>query len=310
MKLSNKEMHGCDISYHQGAVDFNIMKSSGIEFVMIRAGYGTTIDKRFITYINNAISVGLHVGVYWFIYAANTTVAKQNAEKCDSVIRAYKDKIDMGVFADFEYDSDKKAGNTLTVTKRSDIVETFLSTLSKKGYDVGNYTNPDYINNKFSKELNTKYQCWLARYSKTYGNMTNKIKDNKPYIWQYTSKEPGKKHGVSSKYLDMDIAYVDLSKKTNTTTVIDQKTTSGVEASDNPYLEPDRSLYYKKPMMNGDDVKWLQWHLWRFGLIEKKEIDGYFGIKTKQALGTLQSLLKVSKDYIVGPKTREAVKKI
>lgn len=311
MKLSTGEVLGCDISYHQGAVNFKTLKNSGLEFVILRAGYGTTVDKRFITYINDAISAGLHIGIYWFIYAANETVAKQNAEKCDSVIKAYKDKIDMGVWADFEYDSDKKAGYKLNVTQRSAIVEKFLSTMSSKGYDVGNYTNPDYINSKFSSELCAKYPCWLARYSKSYGNMP-KIKDKKPYIWQYTSKEPGKKHGVSSTYLDMDIAYMDIPKIKNGTSIVEQVTTSNnVKASDNPYIEPKRNIYYKeKGMMRGDDVKWVQWHLWRFGLIKKNEIDGWFGLKSKQATGKLQALLKVSKDYNVGPKTRAAVKNI
>ncbi len=63
--------NGCDISYYQGDVDFVAMKKAGIKAVIIRAGYGSTIDKRFISYINAAIRAGLAVGVYWFIYAAD-----------------------------------------------------------------------------------------------------------------------------------------------------------------------------------------------------------------------------------------------
>ncbi|MDE6621345.1 MAG: hypothetical protein K2K74_12830 [Lachnospiraceae bacterium] len=47
--------NACDISHYQGIIDFKVMKKVGIKAVIIRAGYGITIDKRFISYINAAI---------------------------------------------------------------------------------------------------------------------------------------------------------------------------------------------------------------------------------------------------------------
>ncbi len=84
---------GCDISYYQGDVDFEIMKRTGIKAVIIRAGYGTTVDKRFVSYINAAIKAGLAVGVYWFLYARDTVGAINNAQKCREVIDPYKEYI-------------------------------------------------------------------------------------------------------------------------------------------------------------------------------------------------------------------------
>lgn len=78
--------NGCDISYYQGDVDFVAMKKAGIKAVIIRAGYGTTIDKRFISYINAAIRAGLAIGVYWFMYAADRERSISNARKCLEVI--------------------------------------------------------------------------------------------------------------------------------------------------------------------------------------------------------------------------------
>ena len=72
---------GCDISYYQGDIDFVAMKKAGIKAVIIRAGYGTTIDKRFISYINAAIKAGLAIGIYWFIYASDMTSLINNAKK-------------------------------------------------------------------------------------------------------------------------------------------------------------------------------------------------------------------------------------
>ena len=51
---------GIDISEHQGSVDFNKLKASGIDFVLIRAGYGSAnrypeqYDARFEEYYKKA----------------------------------------------------------------------------------------------------------------------------------------------------------------------------------------------------------------------------------------------------------------
>jgi len=50
-------MKGIDISAYQRNIDFNKVKSSGIEFVIVRAGYGSTqnqMDKCFLSHVNGA----------------------------------------------------------------------------------------------------------------------------------------------------------------------------------------------------------------------------------------------------------------
>ena len=63
-----------------------------------------------------------------------------------------------------------------------------------------------------------------------------------------------------------------------------------IKASDNPYPEPTRTIYYTpgKANMRGDDVKWVQWHMWRFGLFldsaghpDASQIDGVWGNRRK-----------------------------
>ena len=125
---------GTDISKWQGSVDFVKMKQMGVEFVIIRAGYGETEDPMFTAYINAALMAGLAVGVYWFLYASENAGAKKNANKFEQVIKPYKDKITCGVWADWEYDSDKKAG-AMTAARRSDLVDTFWQiTAARQAY--------------------------------------------------------------------------------------------------------------------------------------------------------------------------------
>ena len=61
---------GVDISSHN-SITWSKVNPKEIGFVMIRAGYGfKTEDKSFRTNIENAIRLGLHIGIYWFSYAS------------------------------------------------------------------------------------------------------------------------------------------------------------------------------------------------------------------------------------------------
>lgn len=210
MQLANKESLGCDISYWQGNVDFAKMKKAGIKAVIIRAGYGTTADKNFAKYIKGALAAGIKIGVYWFMYAKNESGARANADKCIATIAPYKDHIKLGVWADWEYDSDQNAGK-LTASARSNMVDIFCRAVQAAGYDAGIYSNQDYIQSgKFTKDLIAKYPLWFAKYAAAAGAYANKGKDGKPYMWQYTSGGKGTTYGVSSSKIDLNKVYIDL----------------------------------------------------------------------------------------------------
>lgn len=81
LEYSGKTVQACDISYWQGQIDFKKMYAAGIRIVIIRAGYGTTQDKNFVSYINGALAAGIAVGVYWFMYALNAHGADRKCQK-------------------------------------------------------------------------------------------------------------------------------------------------------------------------------------------------------------------------------------
>lgn len=186
-------MKGIDVSYHNGIIDWKKVKQS-VDFVIIRAGYGkSTMDKQFINNICRAHTTGLKIGIYWFVYAANTEEAVLNAKMCEKCIEGYKDIITMRVWADWEYDSDKR--NPQTKESRTDIVKAFCNYLSGKGYETGVYSNVDYLTGKFG-DL-SKYPLWLAKYSSSKG-------DYNPFMWQHSST--GRIAGISTD-VDMNIYY-------------------------------------------------------------------------------------------------------
>lgn len=314
MKLNRQivSVDACDISYWQKDLDAEKMKNAGIKACIVRAGYGTTIDKGFITYINKLVKVGIQVGVYWFIYASDKALAIENAKKCIEVIGPYKNMITCGVWADWEYDSDKRAGY-LTTPQRCVIVQAFLDTLAQSGYDVGIYSNQDYIaSGKFTQALIKQYPLWFAKYSKQMGEYANKGQDEYPFIWQYTSSGKGSDYGVQSTTIDLDQCNIDTSYKLPPN-IIDsvQNDSENVQVTDNPYPKPTRIIKYVSGayLMRGDDVKHVQWHLWRFGLLTKdskpdaSEIDGIWGKKCDVALRVAQGRLGLTVDGKCGPAT-------
>lgn len=201
-------MKGIDVSTHQGLIDWKKVADSGIEFAIIRAGFGkSTVDKHFIENIVCSHTAGLKVGVYWFIYALNEEDAIKNAEMCHKTIEPYRDAITMKVFADYEYDSDsyaKKSNVIHSNATRTKIVKAFLNYLKNKGWDVGNYANPDYIKNKFD-DL-SEYPLWLA----WYGATEEGAKKYNPVMFQYTSG--GTVEGIKGN-VDMNYYYGEVEEK-------------------------------------------------------------------------------------------------
>ncbi|WP_297133955.1 GH25 family lysozyme [Terrisporobacter sp.] len=192
---------GIDVSKWNGKIDWNKVKADGIDYVIIRAGYGISdVDPMFYENMKGATNAGLKVGVYWFSYAYSPERAKLEAQKCLDVISPYKNNISYPVFFDYEYDSVDyvKEKYEITVTKElgSQIANSFMSTIEYNGYETGLYTNYDFSSRYFSDEVLCDNNLWIAQYR-------SECTFEKPYIiWQYT--ENGKVNGINS---DVDLNY-------------------------------------------------------------------------------------------------------
>ena len=200
----NPAQLGIDVSKWNGSIDWNKVKASGVDYAIIRAGYGTsTVDPYFHENIKGAIDAGVEVGVYWFSYATTSDKAKIEAQKCVETIAPYEDKISYPVFFDFEYASvDYAVSQGVTVTKSlaTSMSNAFLDYVESQGYMGGLYTNNDFGSRYFSDELLSSSYLWIAQYSST-----NTYP--RPYMmWQYTDKGTIEGIGTSSspKYFDMN----------------------------------------------------------------------------------------------------------
>ncbi|WP_434799405.1 SH3 domain-containing protein [Terrisporobacter vanillatitrophus] len=199
---------GIDVSKWNYSIDWDKVKASGVDYAIIRAGYGSsTVDPYFYENIRGAIDAGIEVGVYWFSYATNSAKAKIEAQKCIETIAPYKDKISYPVFFDFEYASvDYAVNQGVTVTKSlaTSMSYEFLNYVESQGYMGGVYTNDDFGSRYFSDELLSSSYLWVAQYSST-----NTYP--RPYMmWQYTDKGTIEGIGTSSspKYFDMNYTFL------------------------------------------------------------------------------------------------------
>lgn len=264
------ESKGIDVSSYQGKIDWAKVKADGIDFVIIRAGWGkTNVDPKFRTNVEGAVSAGLNIGVYWFLYAKNEEDIVLNAKKCLDTIEPYRRAINLKVWADWEGDSDKyKPG--LTKAIRTSWVKRFCEEIKKSLFDVGIYANPDYLKNKFNDV--SDYPLWLAYYATSKGKY-------EPFMWQYTSS--GRVNGIVSK-VDLDILYG--STKNQAPQPVKKNYPLTMRGSVGDYVKLLQSLLKDKGYDCGD-------------------IDGKFGPKTESAVKKYQKDKGLTVDGKVGPQT-------
>lgn len=220
---------GIDVSEFQGDINWSGVKAAGIQFAIIRAGFGSfpqgRKDRKFDQNMKNAAAAGVAVGVYWYSYATTVQLAKQEAENFLSTIRGYR--FAYPAYFDFEDDSQRP----LTNQQRTQIVQTFCSAVEAAGYYSGIYANLYTFQNLLNLNELTRYDKWLAEWAAkpTYGNEFGGL-------WQYTSS--GLVNGISGR-VDMDISYRDYP------TIIKQAGLNGYSNSGGTAPNPNPSTTYQ-----------------------------------------------------------------
>ena len=188
-----------DVSYHQGTIDWEKVKSSGIEGVILRCAYGSDIvsqdDKQWKRNADECTRLGIPFGTYIYSYAKTEEESRSEAEHVLRLIKGYK--LSYPVYSDLE-----ESGTESHAVRGAKI---FCDIIEKAGYTVGIYANQYWFQNVIGNQLD-KYTKWCARYS-----------TQKPTvvcdIWQYSSD--GSVNGISGR-VDMNICYRDFPAELNT----------------------------------------------------------------------------------------------
>lgn len=195
---------GIDVSEHNGLIGWEKVKGAGIEFAMLRAGYGRTVDRQFKRNAAECNRIGLLIGVYWFSYSLDAAEAAQEADVCLETIKPYR--IDLPVAFDLEYDSVRYAqtkGVLIGMDLASDMARTFCGAVQIAGYKTANYTNQDYLRRYFDADVHKDFPLWLAQWP---GGTPSLDKPPKQCaIWQYSEK--GSVPGIKGP-VDLDVCYL------------------------------------------------------------------------------------------------------
>ena len=188
---------GIDVSQWQGYVDWSKVKASGIDYAIIRSGYGKCSwqeDPYFDVNMKGAQEAGLDCGTYWYSYALTVDEAIEEAEACYEVIKDY----------DFTYpvyfDMEDPSQSHLSTVQTSAIIEAFCSTLQSKGYYVGLYSYANLLSTKVFSTVLEKYPVWVAHYGVEAPEYAGQYG-----MWQYTST--GWVDGINGN-VDMNYSYL------------------------------------------------------------------------------------------------------
>ena len=210
--IYNKYDIGIDVSKHNGSIDWEQVKKSGIQFAIIRAGnrgYGEAgnmvEDPYFVQNMNGAIANGIKVGVYYYSQAITVEEAIQEAEATLRMIQdnGFAGKLSLPIVIDTEAAGGR--ADSMTKEQRTTVVKAFCERIKQAGYTPMVYANKSWLKNNLIMSELEQYEVWVAHYVKTDDPINNPTDyDGRFEIWQYTSE--GSVPGVSGN-VDIDISY-------------------------------------------------------------------------------------------------------
>lgn len=172
---------GIDLSTYQKQVDYKKLKEEGIEFAIIRCGYGkdrSQKDAMFEEHYKGLKEAGIRVGCYLYSYVTSTLNAELEAENCLEFIKGKE--FDLPIFYDLEDRMTKTLGKE-TITK---CAINFCEKIKEAGYEAGVYANLDWFTNYLNVYtlIEKGYRIWLAQWE------VQEPTSFFPYdIWQYTN---------------------------------------------------------------------------------------------------------------------------
>ena len=202
--MSDFLYRGIDLSEHNGTVNFDTLKRYGVDFVLLRAGYGSAnkypeqYDTKFEEYYQKAKAAGLGVGAYWYSYAGDMQSAEDEIKAFATVLEGKT--FEYPVYFDLEESSVASAVGRTTYT---DIAKYMIDTLESMGYWVGLYASLSFLSNKLDMLKLKRFAVWCAQWN-------NSCDYNGAGMWQYCNdlKVPG-----CSTLVDGDYCYRDYPKE-------------------------------------------------------------------------------------------------
>ena len=194
--VSNAARKGIDVSQHQGWIDWDLVKAQGIDFAIIRCGYGDDLgeqdDIHWMRNVQECERLGIPYGVYLYSYATSVEHAASEAAHALRLLEGHNP--DLPVYLDLE---DKVQSQNLEVRAAlPEIAQTFCETMRQAGYKPGVYANTYWWTHYLTNPVFDSWEKWVAQYN-TSCTYTGTYK-----VWQASSKMT--LDGTTSRYVDVN----------------------------------------------------------------------------------------------------------
>ncbi len=212
---------GIDVSAAQGQIDWEKVKAGGVDFVILRLGYGSGgTDKKFSENVSACKRLGIKFGVYLYSYAWDAATAREEAQWTLSVLRSNNISpadLALPVYYDLE-NQDPSTGKPAGVDNKNNYREitggpstfaamanAYCGTLVDSGYMSGVYANLRWWNNYLTDSVTfDQYERWVAQYNSS----CDYAGDHS--LWQYSSS--GSVDGIAGRvdvnYMFGDITHI------------------------------------------------------------------------------------------------------
>ena len=190
--INRTSILGIDVSSFQKNVDWEKVKSAGVEFVMIRIGFrgygvkGVVCEDSYAqSNYQKAKAAGLQIGGYFFSQATSREAA---IEEANYVLRLTNDwEMDMPIAYDWECHTEEYRTYGVTPQVLTDCTKAFCDTILSAGKDCMIYYNLSQNPKEMLMEELTDYAFWIGQYA-------DRLSYARPVsMWQYscTGTVPG-----------------------------------------------------------------------------------------------------------------------
>ncbi len=189
---------GIDASSWQGDIDWDKVVDDGVEFVILRIGFGWddehTVDSKYYEYLEGAKEVGLDVGIYYYSYASSIEEAISAANWVVDTLDG--ESLELPISFDWEEWWNFNAYE-ISLTELNLMAEAFISVVEEAGYEGVNYGSASYLNNIWTEG---NHRIWMAHYAME----TTYTGDY--YMWQMSSS--GSVSGIDGP-VDLNVMYLE-----------------------------------------------------------------------------------------------------
>ncbi len=231
---------GIDVSRHNGTCDWSAIAAAGVDFAMIRAGYGhqnypDQVDSQLRANVEGAVANGIPFGLYFYSYATSVETASLEADYLLQILDDYVGEYQEYLVLPIAYDVEESSIiNSLDVSTVTQMILTFCEKVREAGYQPMLYSYRSMLST--SVDLTTLLEAgiliWEA-YWPTTPDFTQKqslpgLTGTAPDMWQYTSSGSVTGANNSSGRVDLNLVYMDSTLGELLASEKDQLTISGV----------------------------------------------------------------------------------